>query len=752
MSRRIFPLLFLTLAFATPAHAQKEGWVWRQLSEWQPDGSPVIRPAVAETSFVVTSPVRDARTRRLKEVTIMALAGEMPTPTSFTIVLGRDGRVATMHTEEGDEFLAAIDLENPLGSLLLESRAFLVPAALRGDSLVDDTRARQVVPARVSSILDDSIGGDTITLARHRSGRVVERLRREGRTWLRLRATGDDTLTAIRFIENSFERTRVEVKLAGPVEESYLLEPATGRVDSLRQDLHWTGTLRFTGPRGPVVTVRGRWHAERTAAWEANQRPDAEAAMGYFMVHGRYPPADSIRPPTAEEELVTRAFRGDTTTLDSALARRDAATTLAGRINGDQLVGQVTAILYRQRRGDLGEHAPFARLEATDPLTPRLLPSYASETWLGAGAARRLTTIFATLETQRRLGVDREEAFAALTEMVMDPDSITPEAADVFVEGARRADDPSARDLFLLGAYRGRPARYLALAESLPPYGGYRRILWRVTRGDFSLGGETWGVGEDSDSSRKADPQPGLDEPWQAHASRARSRPSFAPPGWFGEWLAAHEPDGHARLRERFRTESSPEGRLVWAQYLLLLNDTTPVSWIQQAALDADSAAAEAAYRAMSRWEWQARFADTLRAGPELAELQDLLLRHTRGEALITASGDTAFAFSPHDETPGEHLLILDGLDPSIAASPWWRDRFEFVDERTLQARADSSGLVMALTIRPVLRYGRYFETGVDLRPYGPPGTMCLCGGGTSVTLVRHNGRWVIIATGSWIS
>ncbi len=752
MSPRILSMIVLALGLATPVHAQQEGWVWRQLSEWQPDGTPVIHPAVAETAFVVTSPVRDARTRRLTAVTLTSLTSDLPSPLPFAVSLGRDGRVAAMRTDQEDGYLKDIDLETPLGSLQLEARAFLVPATVRRDSLVDDTRARHLVPLRVSSILDNTIGGDTLALARHRRGRVVERLRREGRTWLRLRATGHDTLTGIRFIENSFERTRVDVQLAGPVEETYLLEPATGRVDSLRQDLRWTGTFRFTGPRGPVVIVRGRWRAERTASWQANQRPDADAAMGYFMIHGRNPPPDSVRPPTPEEQLVTRAFRGDTTTLDSALARRDAATTLAGRIDGNQLVGQITAILYRQRRGDLGEHAPFVRLEATDPLTPRLLPSYASETWLGAGAARRLTTIFAALETQRRLGVDREEAFAALTEMVMDPDSITPEAADVFVEGARRADDPSARDLFLLGAYRGRPARYLALAESLPPYGGYRRMLWRVTRGDFGLAGETWGVDEHTDSARKADPQPDLDEPWQAHQARARVRPGNAPPGWFAEWLAAHEPDGHARLRERFRTEPSPEGRLVWAQYLLLLNDTTPVSWIQEVALDADSAVAEAAYRVMSRWEWQDRFADTLRAGPELAELQDLLLRHTRGEALITAGGDTAFAFSPHDETPGEHLLILDGLDPSIAASPWWRDRFELVDEASLRARADSSGLVMALTIRPVLRYGRYYETGVDLRPYGPPGTMCLCGGGTSVTLVRRNGRWVIIATGSWIS
>lgn len=743
-------LVALVFGLCGPLNAQEQRWIWQQRSEWQPDGVPLVQPAVAETTLMLAMPARAVPPRRLESITLTALNEDPSAPLTLSVRLGRDGRVAGLGVDLDGKYLRDFDQEAPFGSMLQEARAFLVPAPVRRDALEDHTRARYVVARRVSSILGDTIGGDTLTLVRHRRGRVTERVTREGRAWLRIHATGHDTLTAVRFIENSFERTRVDVMLAGPVEETYLLEPASGRVDSLRQDLRWQGRIRYAGPRGPVVTVPGQWRAERTAIWQPDPRADEGAAMEYFMVHGRYPPADSAQPATLESRLVERGLRGDTTVLDTALALRASASTLAERIQAARLVAHMAWVVSRDRRGDLAQEPAIRHFSPADPLWPTLLPKYDQGKWVSATAARVLTAIFSRLETQRRLGLNRQEAFSALLDLISDPDSITAEAADILAEGARHADDPSARDLFLLGAYRGRPAQYLTLTDSFP-HGAYRPIVRRFTRGDFRLAGYTWGVTPELDSTTKAEDQPGLAEPWQAHEQRAGGSQGAAPNGWFREWLEAHEPGWPARLHELFAREPDPRGRLVWAQYLLVLGDTTPVRWMQEVVQAEDSALAEVAYRAMNRLEWQDRFADTLRAGPELAELQEMLLNHTMGERLLTENGDTVWAFSPHDETPGEHLLLTEGLDPTILASPRWRDRFEFITLDALTARADTAGLIMAMTLRPVIRIGKYYQTGVDLQPFGPPGTMCLCGG-TSFTLVRREGRWVIVDSGSWIS
>src|SRR5262249_45340204 len=154
-------------------------------------------------------------------------------------------------------------------------------------------------------------------------------------------------------------------------------------------------------------------------------------------------------------------------------------------------------------------------------------------------------------------------------------------------------------------------------------------------------------------------------------------------------------PEGAEVFRRRYAHEPDPSGQLVFGEYLLQLDDTTAVPWIRTLLGSPDTMLARRAWR-LAETRWPNRFVDTLRSGPEMTQIQDLLLRFATGEQMWRTDGTVVEPFAPHDERPDQHLLIDDGLVEGIRHDPHWHDRFEIVSRDSVLRRSDKEGLVMA--------------------------------------------------------
>jgi hypothetical protein len=366
--------------------------------------------------------------------------------------------------------------------------------------------------------------------------------------------------------------------------------------------------------------------------------------------------------------------------------------------------------------------------------------------------------------------------FDTLAALLRSPLGTAPEAGEHAARVAQQTDDATARDLLLLLAYRSDPARYLLLLDRLADRrpGSYGSIARAYTQGNIapSFYGEhpdsfalTW-IGR---------PFPGLSRPWREHVVyfeqlpegaaleraqdprsgatwldvRRGNSPDYASMGRAVQLLLrSRGMDANAALTARFTAETDPRARLVWAHYLLSMEDTTPLPWVRSAYRGSDRALARDALRLL---ELHRSLVEDRRIEPAiLGSIQNAVLDCITGR---TALVDSAGAPVNGCSTRGERLPPLlqeDGLAP--AAVSRWKRVFTLRSRAEFLQRARSSawgGLQMAITLTPVRRIeNRYY---IDYAIAPGTGEGCLCGYGGSFELVQRAGHWVAWVTGGWI-
>lgn len=744
-------LVVLSAAGIAPLHGQSGGvadrdtvLVWHQISSWQARGILASLALVAETTLVL----RRTPGAGSDSAYLATLGGDGATvPVSVT--MDRAGAVRTFQLAGSPDF----DWELEGGLLVHEAMAH----AGGGHRWPASRRTRRVVanavPEHVGSLFGQLLGGHRTEIVRIRDEDVIGHVRSGGREWLRIRSRGLDSIVAIRFLDPEFQRTRVEFRMAGPVEETLLFDPATGELDSLHATAAYRARVTYFNLDGRATTVDARWDVRRTAIRAPDPGGAARDAEDYFVVHGRNPPEREAASLGDLARLAADAVSGRAEGLDSLLSRRTGAVGTAERVEVETNL-----------------RAAVSRMESDPSVVDRLIRWYRpGDTFLAAVLLERagfgtevlslplaevLVQTFGDLAEQRREGLNRESAFERLFQLIGNAGRVDSAAADLLARAAMRVDDPNARDLFLLAAYRGQPRRYLpVMLAHADTVRGFGPLVRRYASGDPSALSESWGISPWMENEPGPGPLPSLEAPWRAHRDHARAEGGYWDSRRFVEWLAAHEPDGVARLLGRFASETEVPGRLVWADYLFQLGDFSPVPWVRSLTSAPDSASREQGYDMMLGTTWGHLFQDTLPEGAELAELQNLLLRFADGEAsFVSLDGSPVAGIQVHDETPGEHLLIEDNLSASIRQAAHWRDRFELISEEQLQRRVDSTGLRMAVRIGPITRVGDRYEASVALLPYARRGEFCLCGGGARLEFVRRGDEWMVLSYFGWIS
>lgn len=763
---RSAPLLFalsplLLLGPFRPADLRAQGRLepsaapmmyWSQLSRWVPDGGDSSISAVADTSLVLSW-----RTR--------ATPGAIPDQANvYTGDFGGGWDVRLEHSPFGQvtgfTILADSNLSKVLsdsdfyrdeefGTLIYEALAQRGSRTFRNGKWADTVTMRHETPALRSSILGSIYGGDTVTWRRIRSGTVTGEVSRGGRRWLVVEGVGHDSVVSARYIQSDFDRMREFRTSTGVLTEHYLVDPATGRIDSLRQHVEWRVNARYAETSGTPTLVQGRWTADRMANWGPDFRAQRDAANRFFWQHGRSAEADSTAFPEPIRHMVDASVRGDAIALDSLFSMRAAAAGMRQRWELEE------ALIAATRGGNLDRR--FQQLARSyyrsgdEFLTRMIVSPYHEDAVVDSATALILADVFADVALERRNALDRQELFAHLFTLIGDSDSVTATAAPIMAAAAEQTTDPYARDLFYLAAYRGQPAMYGPLAAAkTDSVGGYGLIVRRYVAGDPGGLGLSWGWVERYADVFQFEPMPPLDGPWQPHEKRVTGFMSYWDVGRLKEWVAAHQPNAVEILLQRFASEPDPRGRLVWAQYLLQLGDTTAAGWVRKMEVEGDSI-----IRPKAAWVMRdfPIFADTLRTGPELDDLQWQLLGYAVGIwNLIDENGQPIKPFTVHDERPDLRLLSTANLTDRTRTDPRWYRYFQILTPDSLQARAEREGLVMAYYIGPVVKIGQRYEARVSLLPYMRPGGMCLCGGGTMLTLVRRDGKWVVTSSGSWVS
>jgi hypothetical protein len=715
---------------------------WSQLSRWVPDGGDSAISAVADTALALfwPPPVRAGAPGDLAKVFTADLAGGW----DLHLQLSPSGRATGFTFDSDPDFY----FERDYGSLLYEALAQLGTRRFSAGRWADTLAMSHGTPARRSNILGSTYGGDTISWRRIRSGRVVGEVSRAGKRWLVVAGQGEDSIRIAQYIESDFVRMREVRQSTGILTESYLYEPTTSRIDSLRQHVEWRVSSRYEEPSGVPTVVHGRWTADRMAGWGPDLRQQREDADRYFLFHGRFDSGDSSGFPPQVRRLVEASMRGDTLALDSLFRRRATTGDMRERWELEQAL---MAAMRGRGEGDAFQRQARASYRTGDYFIAWLTVNRWGQETVDTGVARVLVDVFTSLLKQRQNALDRQEAFGNLLPLISQAESVTASAAPIFAAGANQTDDSNVRDLFYLAAYRGQPAKYLTLLESrTDSLTGYGPIVRRYGNGDPGLLGESWGANPEHDGLFPGDPMPPLTGRWQAHEKRANGFTSYWDSQRLREWTASHQPDAAEILRQRFATEPDPQGRLVWAQYLFALGDTAPAPWVRAVEEHGDSATSAKALWLMWRFPF---FADTLRSGPEVDQLQWQMLGYAAGIwKLLDEDGRPIAGFAAHDERPDLRLLSSDNLTEYTRADPRWRQYFAIVGPDSLRSRAEREGLVMAFHIATVTRVGHQYKAEISLLPYLRPGGMCLCGGGTMLTFIRRDGKWVVSSSMAWVS
>lgn len=716
---------------------------WSQLSRWVPEGGDSTISAVADTALVLdwSALGQGGAPPQLANV----YSGEYGGGWNVHLQTSPSGQVTDFTISATSDFYR----DEEFGTLIYEALAQRGTRKFRNGRWTDTLRMRHQTPALRSNILGSTYGGDTTTWRRIRSGTVTGEVTRGGTRWLVVEGGGHDSVVTTRYIQSDMDRMQEVRHSVGIVAEHYLYDPATGNIDSVRQHVEWRVTARYAETSGKPTIVHGRWTADRMGGMGPDFREKRDKANQFFWLHGRYESEDTTALPAPIRRLVDASVRGDPVALDSLFALRASARDMMERWELEQALVAATAGFNQHPRFHQIAQAQYR--SGDDFLTRMILGERYKQNIVDTTLARILTDIFADIVLERQNALDRQEAFGDLLPLIAEADSVTAAAAPIFAAAAERTNDPYARDLFYLAAYRGQPATYLGLAETrTDSVSGYGPIVRRYVAGDPDALSMSWGWVDRYSEVFPFEPMPPLDGPWQAHQQRATGFMSYWDAERLKEWVAGHQPDAIPILRQRFATEPDPQGRLVWAQYLFQLGDTTAAGWVRKVEAEGDSVIRRKAAWVMRDFPI---FADTLRMGPELDDLQWQLLGYAVGIwDLLDEDGQPIKPFAAHDERPDLRLLSTANLTDRTRTDPRWYRYFEILTPDSLQARAEREGLVMAYYIGPVVKIGSQYEARVSLLPYMRPGGTCLCGGGTMLTLVRREGKWIVVSSGAWVS
>lgn len=714
---------------------------WSQLSRWTPEGSDSGIALIADSAMAV----RWLSAIERQPDTLWVTHAEFGREWAVALDRGPNGQLRDFRFPEDSMF----DFEPDFGLLLVEALATASPRPFDRGAWNDTSTIRHGTRARTSEFMGDTIGGDTLEWHRVRPGRVLGRVDRSGHTWLLVRGEGRDSLTVRRSVDIHLGRIP-EVKVAvGTVTESYLLDPMTGEIDSLRQEVRWHVVSRFLEITGKPTTVEGDWYAIRQASRGESIAKAAAAAQEFRWVHGRDEEPGASAFPNGIQALVDASLRGDSLALVRLFELRASSSTLEDRWLAERAIG-AAGMSWQHRLQAL--HTAQAFFQPGDVFLARDIAWKTRDAVpLDTLDVRILAQIFGTYRAQRTTLVDRDEYFPQLLDAVAESDSITEAAADRFAVAADTTDDPQARDLFYLGAYRGNPGRYLdTIRVRTDSLRGFGPIVRRFAEGDYGAVGWSWGIRDYNLDEHAVTPIPSLQAGWEAHAETAASIREGESARRFREWGRGHEPSADSLLRVRFATEPAMAGKLVWARYLLALGDTLPAPWIRALS---ENTTQDAYARAHSVMQAFPIFTDTITSGPALDDLQGILLGYAAGiRILVDTAGQRVPPFSAHDERPDLRLLSTHGLTAAILADPSWHRYFDVLTPDSLQARGEREGIVMAFSVSPVTRVGKEYSAGVALHPYMKPGGMCLCGGGTFFSLRYRDGRWLITSASRWIS
>lgn len=701
---------------------------WRQLSRWTPTGVDSMVAPLADSVVTIRSPELSAP----------------GFPADWAIGDGLGPRYRLLLSANPYDFTVGdtLGLSRDLSVVTYEAIAALRPLELLSGSYEDSLVLVHVNPP--AEWLGEPVPEDTTTFVRSRRGSVVGEVFRGGTSWLRIRALGRDSMLLQRVIDRNFEPTRMVQILVGPVAEEFLYDSATGRIDSLVQRAQFQRMLIYWRPGGREETVVGRWDVVREASRIVDPSVEITRQFEYFAIHGRYPPGDSAAQPSRPPTIPALAI------VDSLEACRRNSRAMQTRFTCE---ARILSFRYPDEESADFTRRAFSTLETGDGpwFTQVVQLARYEHIAIDPVIARGLIRVLGTMAQQRTFSLDRQEVFASVLPLIGEADSVTASAGDLFAAAARAADDPAVRNLFILGAYRGRPGRYLELVEQLADTtDGYGPMVRRYANGDPDLGW-SWGMDQESLAMFPEEPMPPLEASWKDHRKHATSYSGYWHPQQLREWLAGHAPDGARRLRSRYQAETEVEGKLVWAQYLFQLDDLSPVPWVRSLGESADSTSQNLAIRVMHHWD--EIFADIIRDERVLSEIQVILLRFAAGDTtLVEMDGQPVAPFAPHDERPGLNLLLIDNLTASSIVEVGRKGRLITITADSLQRRADRDGLVMALRIGPVTRIGPHYKASVFLVPRMPAGDMCLCGGGTFFTFVHQNGRWVVLSSANLVS
>lgn len=649
---------------------------------------------------------------------------------------------------------AVIGSEKEAGSLFVQVGLWLSAFELESDSFADTVDYLHEFLTD-TPLMGPPREGWAIHYRRTRTGTVEDSFVVNGERWLSIASDAHVTIQSQRTIEEMLDPTPVWRlgDLSGLVSEHFLYQPDTGQVDSV----HVTGTLRgeliFREATGETTSVSGRWVLEQVGRWVDDPARAEQERFAYYVAHGRDSLPDQ-RWALPHETLVDRVLRGDTTALDSLFAQRKrvadpvervavdgaVARTRWGTVAGEEESAAVTRHRVRLAERDYAPGDLFL-------LDMAMGGGYAN--WgMSQKTAEILARLLSSLHNQRIAQLDREDFYAALLnwlgsrERLPDSKAAEKEAAPLLAEAARRTDDPQARDLLALAAYEADPARYLGLAKTLTDsIKGYGPIVRQYIEGNAAMMYWSWGL--DPGQEIRGLRFPGPEAAWSTHSEYLENSGGTQALRY---WFRARGLDPITSFRQRFASESDPDGRLVWTRYLLSFDDTIPKSWLISLA-ERGGALSEEAYRLLEGHS----LADTVRDAAIIADLQNRLLSWlTMGTGLVDSAGKPAGDFRPHNERPEQAQMLSEGLMPEVVEQ--WSHMFDIVPEDSLAARRDREGLQMALVVSPIRRISKRFYLSIDLLPWIPAGEMCLCGGGTSFTVERRDGEWVVIDSGWWVS
>jgi hypothetical protein len=303
-------------------------------------------------------------------------------------------------------------------------------------------------------------------------------------------------------------------------------------------------------------------------------------------------------------------------------------------------------------------------------------------------------------------------------------DSVTPAAARVLRAAVPLTDDPDARNIFLVLAYRGDPATNLgfvrAHADTTP---GYGPIALRYIEGDPEQFSDSWGMDLASREyvSRWAGRSfPGFLAPLD---SITGWRPSYWEPERKREWARAHQPSAVSLLVRRLASTQEPKSVTALAFLLLDLGDTTGVPQLRQ--LIRTLTAEQQPYIPS---EYRELLAEPV-TGAMLVSVQSQLVAYALGKTLIAPDGKALTPFGPHDERPDQHFILREDLDSVVVQNVIREGRLTPITEKELQVTAERDTIAMALYLRPPQRFGPVIEATIALSPRTRGGVMCLCGG-----------------------